>query len=124
MAARLSPEQKTDRAMTERTLQDRVLYRARKYGWKTAHAGRGFTPDGMMLTPMSPGWPDLVLAKANRPLIFVELKRELGKPTSEQLEWLQLLNLTGNFAVIWRPSDLREGRIKLILQMEERFADG
>lgn len=122
MAARLSPEQRKDRLMTEATLQSRVQYRARKYGWKVAHAGRGAVGAFGFVTPMSPGWPDLTLAKAHRPLLFIELKRELGRVEPEQVEWLQLLNQCGARAIIIRPSHLRDGTVDTILQLEEGFA--
>lgn len=105
--------------MSEKTLQDRVVGRAKRAGWKVAHAGRGYVGDekgGQFITPMSPGWPDLTLAKAGHRLIFMELKREQGVVDDKQVEWLQLLNLTGNPAILVRPSDLREGRIGTILR--------
>ena len=72
----LTPDQCVDRSMSERKLQDRVMYRAKKYGYKVAHAGRGFVGDdeeggGQFITPMSPGWPDLTCAKAGHKLIFL-----------------------------------------------------
>ena len=103
--------------MTEKTLQARVVYRAKKYGWKVAHAGKGVT-EGGWVTQMSPGWPDLTCAKAGHKLIFLELKRELGEVSEEQWFWLDLLNLCGARAIIVRPSDLREGRVNTI------FAEG
>jgi hypothetical protein len=42
-------------------------------------------------------------------LIFAELKRELGKPTPEQSEWLEALSLVPGIEVfIWRPQDMAE----------------
>jgi len=107
-----------DRKMSEKTLQDRIRGRAQRRGWKVAHAGKALVGEGdaaHWITPMSPGWPDLTLAKAGHRLIFLELKKELGEVDEEQVEWLQLLNQTGNKAVIVRPSDLREGRVTAIL---------
>ena len=106
--------------MPERTLQDRVVGRAKRRGWKVAHAGRGWVGGGeegagQWITPMAPGWPDLTLAKEGHALIFLELKRELGEVDDDQWYWLRLLNKTGNKAVIIRPSDLREGRVTAIL---------
>ena len=31
--------------MSEKTLQARVIYRAKKLGWKVAHAGKGWVGD-------------------------------------------------------------------------------
>lgn len=106
--------------MSEKTLQDRVRDRAKRRGWRVAHAGRGWVGDreggeGQFITPMAPGWPDLTLAKSGHRLIFMELKKELGEVDDEQIAWLQLLNSTGNHAIIVRPSDLREGRVTQIL---------
>jgi len=115
---RISVEECADRQMSERTLQDRVVSRAKRRHWKVAHAGRGWVGDsetGMWVTPMSPGWPDLTLAKPGHALVFMELKKEQAEPTPEQVEWLQLLNLTGNYAIVIRPSDLREKRVNIIL---------
>ena len=105
--------------MSERTLQDRIMDRAKRRGWKVAHAGRGFVGDaesgGQFITPMSPGWPDLTLAKPGHRLVFMELKRQVGVLDEKQVAWLQLLNQTGNIAIVVRPSDLREGRVTAIL---------
>lgn len=107
--------------MSEARLQQRVLYRARKHGWRVAHAGRGWVggdedSPGVVVTPMAKGWPDLTCAKSGHRLIFIELKREQGEVEPEQWEWLQLLNETGARAVIVRPSDLREGRVEAIFR--------
>lgn len=50
------------------------------------------------------GWPDLVIAGPSH-VIFVEVKREKGKVTTEQAEWLQTLKKAGALVQIWRPSD-------------------
>lgn len=106
--------------MSEKTLQERVVGRAQRRGYKVAHAGKGWVGgkeagEGQWVTPMSPGWPDLTLAKAGHRLIFMELKKELGEVDDEQWIWLSLLNLCGTRAIIVRPSDLREGRVNAIL---------
>ena len=94
--------------------------RAKRRGWKVAHAGRGWVggteaEGGQWVTPMSPGWPDLTLAKEGHHLIFMELKKELGVVDDDQLFWLRLLNYCGARAIVVRPSDLREGRVTTIL---------
>lgn len=116
----LTFEQCQDRQMAEKTLQDRVVGRAKRRGWKVAHAGKGWVGDhetgtGQFVTPMAPGWPDLTLAKEGHSLIFIELKRQLGEVDDEQWFWLRLLNNTGNYAIVVRPSDLREGKVNAIL---------
>lgn len=109
-----------DRSMSERTLQERFVGRARRRGWKVAHAGKLWLPgkagsEGMWLTPMSPGWPDLTLAKEGHALVFIELKTEEGKVDDAQWEWLRLLGSTGAKVGIIRPSDLRKGVVTRLL---------
>lgn len=111
-----------DRSMSETKLNDRVIYRLKRDGWRYAHAGRGWVGgdgDGkeIMVTPMSPGWPDLTCAKAGHKLIFIELKAELGEVSTEQLEWLHVLNLAGARAIVIRPSDLRRGIVDHITRV-------
>jgi hypothetical protein len=116
----ITADQCLDRKMSEKTLQDRVVGRAKRRGWAVAHAGKGWVGgkeagEGQFVTPMAPGWPDLTLARAGSRLIFIELKREQGEVSEEQWFWLRLLNLCGARAIIVRPSDLREGRVNAIL---------
>jgi hypothetical protein len=114
----LTEDECRDRQMPEKNLQTSVVGRAKRRGWKVAHAGRAWVGDkesGQFITPMAPGWPDLTLAKEGHRLIFMELKRQLGEVDDDQWFWLRLLNSTGNYAVIIRPSDLREGKVTTIL---------
>lgn len=53
------------------------------------------------------GFPDLVLVK-NGTLVFAELKKETGKTSLEQDEWLAVLAACGNKCYVWRPSQLQE----------------
>lgn len=117
---KLSAEQCQDRQMLEKTLQDRIVDRAKRRGWKTAHVGKGiagFTKDGqpIFVTAMAPGWPDLTLAKEGHALIFFECKKELGEVSDDQRFWIDLLNRCGARAVVIRPSHLREGVVTAIL---------
>lgn len=111
-------EQCMDRSMSEKTLQDRVVGRAKRRGWKVAHAGRAWVGDsenGQWITPMAPGWPDLTLAKEGHALVFLELKRQDGTVDDDQWTWLRLLGLTGNKVAIIRPEHLRDGTVTAIL---------
>ena len=121
----LTPDECADRSMSEDKLTERVLYRAKKYGWRGAHAGRAWIPGDppTVITPMAPGWPDWTFAKAGHRLIFCELKREKGEVSDEQWEWLVLLNETGNRAVVIRPSDLRMGRVEAIFKFGAPIAE-
>ena len=61
------------------------------------------------------GWPDLTIG-GRRGTIFRELKTEKGTATPDQLEWGALFEIAGISWAIWRPSDLRSGRILRELQ--------
>ncbi len=66
------------------------------YGWRTPIQGM-------------PGFPDILAAKLEaQRIIFAELKGEKGKPTSWQIEWLDLLAYCHQEVYLWRPSDLEE----------------
>jgi hypothetical protein len=110
-------DQCRDREMLEATLRARVTDRAERRKWRVAHAGVSMVgPEARFVTQMMKSWPDLTLIKEGHRLIFMELKREEGDYEEGQLELLQLLNTTGNRAIVVRPSDLREGRVSAILQ--------
>ena len=111
-------EQCMDRSMSERTLQDRIVGRARRRGYTVAHAGRAWVGDkdtGTWITPMLKGWPDLTLIKEGHALIFLELKTEEGELDDDQWKVLRLLGLTGNKVAILRPHHLRDGTVTAIL---------
>lgn len=113
MPKRLTDQERADRQMTEAAFQRRVIYRARRSGWRAVHfhaASVGSDGEEVFITPVSgdaKGFPDLILVKPGRQPIFAELKRELGKLSPEQWAWLDLLIAAGQNAVIWRPSMLR-----------------
>jgi hypothetical protein len=111
-----------DRSMSEKVLQDRIVDRAKRRGWRLAHAGRGIAAydaagNPVFVTPMAKGWPDLFLLhpESGRSLV-IECKSEVGEPSDEQIEWLQAFNACGIPAILVRPSDLREGRVNEILK--------
>ena len=56
---------------------------------------------------IGPGFPDLVIAGKGK-LLFVELKSEKGKLSTNQLEWSNALAATGARVCLWRPSDWPE----------------
>lgn len=116
----LTPDQCADRRMTEKTLQSRVMARAKSRGWDVKHVGKGIAAfDGAgaaIFVSTAKSFPDLFLLHgAQRRALAIELKREQGEFEPGQLEYLQLLNLCGIDAVVIRPSDLREGRVNAIL---------
>lgn len=97
------------REMSEAALQARVLELAAALGWRWYH-----TRDSRR----SPaGFPDLVMVHRRRRLVlFVELKRERGRVTKEQTEWLGDLRAADAHAVIWRPVDWLNGHIEQVLR--------
>lgn len=61
------------------------------------------------------GFPDLVVC-GTKGFLFRELKSESGRLRPEQMDWLSRLNLGGADAAIWRPTDLKSGRIQSELE--------
>lgn len=102
--------------MSEHTLNQRVQDRARRRGWKIAHAAKVETPQGWR-TPMAEGWPDLFLMRdRDGRVLVIELKKELEGPKPEQLGWLRMFIRCGIPAIIVKPSDLRKGRVNAVLR--------
>jgi hypothetical protein len=99
-----------NRAVDEQSFQAAVVEVARLAGWRAAHFRAARTAHGwkVPVTADGQGWPDLVLLRPPR-LAFVELKREGGKATVSQLEWLDVLPLLPQVETyLWRPSDGNE----------------
>lgn len=82
-------------SLTEAQFQRQVLDLASFTGWRHYHTLRSKGSD--------PGWPDLVLCRPPE-LLIVELKRESGRLTDPQREWLQLLEMCGVQVHVWKPS--------------------
>lgn len=116
----ITPDECLDRRMSEKTLQNRVVGRAKRRGWDVKHVGKGTVASDAAGNPIivssAKSFPDLfMLHEGMRRALAIELKREQGEFEPGQLEYLQLLNLCGIPAVVIRPSDLREGRVDAIL---------
>ena len=94
------PTAKGGPKLTEAAFQRQVLDLARLCGWRWYHTHR---------SDRSPsGFPDLVLVHPKRGLVvFAELKREGGRTTQAQRDWLADLRQAG-VAYEWRPSDWPE----------------
>lgn len=104
--------------MTEAQLQAAVLELAALLGYRRAHFRPAITRSGKWATHMSgdPGFPDLCLAGRRR-LIFAELKSSRGRPSPEQLMWLDALQaVPGVYACVWRPWDWTSGEIERVLR--------
>ena len=107
-----------DAAMAEAVLYEAVRAHLKAFGWRWYHTrdSRG----------SNAGFPDIVATRGNGfgPLLFIELKREKGKETSEQIAWREALTGAGGEshtpygakAFVWRPSDLSSGEIERVLR--------
>jgi hypothetical protein len=87
--------------LTESQFQRQVTELAELYGWEWMHPRAGRTMDSWR-TPMSgtmaQGWPDLVLVHpAQRRILFVELKTDMGKLTSHQERVMDVLREVETF---------------------------
>jgi VRR-NUC domain len=85
--------------LTEKEWQAQVKELATMLGYKRAY----HTFDSRR---SQSGFPDLVLVRDR--VIFAELKRQDGKPSAAQKEWLDGLASAGAEVYLWRPSDLDE----------------
>jgi hypothetical protein len=109
---------------SEGAFQSDVVAQARANGWgltikqaknlaQEAAAYRVMPPplDGLIFHPRyslgsEPGWPDLVLVRrADRRVLFRELKTDAGKVSQRQADVLELLAYVGLDVAIWRPRD-------------------
>lgn len=113
-----------DDQMSERTLQDRIVDRAKRRGWTVAHAGKAWvgdhdTGEGHWVTPMLKGWPDLFLMNPKArtyKVFFIECKDQKSEPDPDQVIVMKLLIACGIPGAVIHPSDLREGRVNAILE--------
>lgn len=85
--------------MTEDEFLQQVREVALSYRWLAYHTHRSDRSD--------PGFPDLVLVKADR-VIFAELKSPNGRLRTDQRTWLAALQGAGQEVALWRPADLPE----------------
>lgn len=89
--------------MTEADLQQVVIDLARLHRYIVYH-----TYDSRRSVA---GFPDLVLVGGGR-VLFRELKTEKGRMSPAQQQWIDEINRNGGDADVWRPTDLRSGRIQ------------
>ena len=91
---------KIDRiAVTEADLREQIRDLCKLFGWKMYFTWRSIHSPA--------GFPDLVLANPERKrVIFAELKREKGKVTEKQQEWLDALAECGQEVYVWRPGNI------------------
>lgn len=98
--------------MSEAELQRNVLDAAKTIGWLRYHT--------YMSKGSQPGFPDLVLLhKKQDRCVFVELKRERGTQSPEQVEYENVLRaLTYVEYYLWRPRHWFDGTIINTLKKE------
>lgn len=90
---------------TERHFQQQIEQLAGFYGWDL----RYHTHDSRR---SHKGWPDLVLCRPPE-ILFLELKAEKTRVTSEQNAWIAALTACGLEAGIYRPSDFDDLHARL-----------
>jgi hypothetical protein len=83
--------------ITERDFQNAIVELATYCGWRVYHTWN---------SKHSPaGFPDLVLVRPGRHVLFWEVKTERGKVSTAQQAWIDDLRNTGQIAVVLRPSN-------------------
>lgn len=98
-------------AMSEDDLLESIKPLAALTGWRFYHTHN---------SQHSPaGFPDVVLlSRRQERLLFVELKRESGRVTTQQEFWIGDLRALGHEAAVWRPRHWFDDSIRRALQGE------
>ena len=113
----------------ERDFLNWVVEVARRTGWHVWHVPAPMVANragGFVGSRAAKGLPDLILMHADPPtLIFAELKGSRGRPTDEQMNFLQMARAVGRQddiipseqpvgAYLWQPGDeeMIEGILK------------
>jgi hypothetical protein len=99
-------------AMKEADLQRLVIELAEMLGYEVVHINdsRGQKAVGL---------PDLMLMRAPRPLVWLELKTEKGKASPKQEWFLEELRQSGNVAWVIRPTDWLNGMVERLLLAQD-----
>lgn len=121
MSARLTPQDRLLRQITERQWQSKVEHILSMHGWLYYHAPDNIPRNGYIQN-IRAGFPDLVAVRGSR-VLYVELKKETGKLSPAQEEWLDALRAAGQTVghevYVWRPSDIEQ----VISTVKENWAD-
>lgn len=88
--------------MPEAKLEQLVRAAAKRNGWLYYHTHDSRRSD--------PGFPDCVLVRGSD-ILWRELKKQRGRLSSEQSEWLEKLTAAGQDAGVWRPRNWLDGSI-------------
>lgn len=95
---RARPEQQIQKALVQhlkaRAWPDVAWWSTPNGGWRTPVEGAILKATGVQ-----PGFPDMCFLLAGK-LYALELKAEGGRPTENQLAWLDRINKAGGFACI------------------------
>lgn len=82
----------------EKGFQAALIEMAEALGWKCYHTYDSRRSEA--------GFPDLVLAKREQPVIFAELKTRARRPSDAQRDWLDTLAQAQTTEVyVWYPAD-------------------
>ncbi len=92
----------------EKDWQRQVIELARLLGWRVAHFRPAQTKHGWRTAVAADGegYPDLTLVRERT--VWLELKRESGKPTEAQAAWLRDLHAAGAEVYLARPRHLEQ----------------
>lgn len=95
------------RDIREIPFQNQLVKEAKEAGWLVQHSRPAYSKSGRVSTPIQghKGFPDLVLVKAGRPVIFAELKKVGAYPFCDQRMWRDALLAAGAMWYCWRPTD-------------------
>jgi len=97
--------------LTEAQFQNQVTALAEMYGWDWVHFRAGQTRYGWRTPSMgtlAKGWPDLFMVRVRhgeKRTMIVELKRQGGKASPEQMRVFGILDAAGFDTRVWTPSD-------------------
>jgi hypothetical protein len=86
-----------------------VLALARLRGWRSIHVRPARTARGWRTAVQGDGvgFPDLLLLRSGK-LVVAELKAGRGRPTAEQLAWMQAFEAAGAGVYVWTPASWAE----------------
>lgn len=96
-------------AATEKQWMSQVIELAKLTGWATYHP--------FLSIHSERGFPDLTLVRER--LIFVELKAEKGKLSSDQTKWIERLKAAKQEVYCWKPSQWDEA--VMVLSKRQSF---
>jgi hypothetical protein len=104
--------------MSEDDLLKAVLDMCRLFHLRAAHFRPALSQSGRWLTPVQgdgKGYPDLTIVGSGG-VLFRELKSAKGVTSPEQREWIADLDRAAADVAVWKPADLRSGRIEAELR--------